>query len=220
MMPSFALSVLKRIRDVQFTRDNGKKGRRIEGHKIEIDAIVEDQGAEKVWQYIIEQIAIEREIRDYTRVMSHDIYSEAPEPPTLDDSVSASSDIEILSYKLQDYLKDRTSEITRDKRDNTKEELKNYKGIIDDVEKKEREIRQSIRNIVHDDNIIKDIISAVNETKESIEQEEGLDDLQEQINEIASKVNEAIIDVISKLDAEKGYGLMKALGLEDEEGGQ
>jgi hypothetical protein len=203
------------VRDYPYTKDTGKKGRRIEGHKIEIDAVVEDQGAEKVWQYLLDQIKKEREKRDYTRVMPSDIYKEAPEPPHLDDSVSASSDIDILTFKLHDYLKDRTSEITRDKRDKTEEELKNYKGIIPDVTEKEQEIRQSIRNIVRDDPTINDIVSTINDVKETIEEEEGLSDLQEQIEDIASKVNEAIINAIRKLDAEKGYGIMKALGLEE-----
>jgi hypothetical protein len=68
--------------------------------------------------------------------------------------------------------------------------------------------------------MINDIVSTINEVKETIEEEEeGLSDLQDQIEDIASKVNEAIINAIRKLDAEKGYGIMKALGLEQEEDG-
>jgi hypothetical protein len=155
-------------------------------------------------------------------VIPRSVYSESPDPPYLYDDVSAVSDIDIISGRIKPYLKGRASEITRDKRQKIEEELKNYNGRISDVSKAEQGYRSSLVDTVRNDAIIKDIVSVVESVRDTVEDEEGLSDLQEQIEDIASKVNQGVLAALKKLDAEKGYGIMKELGLEgdndDEDG--
>lgn len=206
------------VRDVRYTKDNGKKGIRVEGHKIEIDSVVEDQGAEAVWNYFLAQIIAYHPTCDCTRIIDRSVYSESPDPPYLYDNVSASSDIGIISDTIKPYLEGRASEITQDRRQEIEQELKNYNGRMDDIPKAEQGYRSSLVDTVHKDDIINDVVSVVRSVRQDIEEEEGLSDLEQQIDDIASKVGQGILDALKKLDAEKGYGILKKLGLEEDDG--
>jgi hypothetical protein len=206
-------------KDVEYTKKNGKRGRRVEGHKIEIDAVLKDQGSEKVWQYMLEQMEKYRPKRDYTRVIPSYIYTTTPQPPMFSSSIHVhSTDIKI-ALKLQSYVKDRAHEITEQPKEEKKQELEDYPGFIDDVDAKEREIEQEVEDIVHDDEIMNDIRDLVDN---AIKEGESELSVQSALDEAAAKVGKTIIKGLKKLEAEKGYEIVAALGLEedDEEGSQ
>src|SRR5215211_1971542 len=197
---------------VPYITKKGKKGTRVEGHKIEIDAVVKDQGSEKMWNYLLGQIVKEQPKRDYTRVIDSDVYTKTPDPPVLSGSISATASVKIV-YKLQSYIYDRTQEITEQPKQEIKEELEDYEGLIDDVRAKEREIRKEIEDIVDEDEIMDDIDVVVDNAMKEVRNEVSVQSI---LEAAADKANEAIIKGIRKLDAEKGYGIMKALGMDDE----
>src|SRR5215211_7085543 len=199
-------------------KDKEKLRRLVEHGENEIEdedgnkVIVKDQGSEKMWNYLLGQIVKEQPKRDYTRVIDSDVYTKTPDPPVLSGSISATASVKIVS-KLQSYIYDRTQEITEQPKQEIKEELEDYEGLIDDVRAKEREIRKEIEDIVDEDEIMDDIDVVVDNAMKEVRNEVSVQSI---LEAAADKANEAIIKGIRKLDAEKGYGIMKALGMDDE----
>jgi hypothetical protein len=186
-----------------------KKKKRVIGNKIEIDAVKADQGSEGLWNYILEELGKRFPDRDYTRVIPAHVYTDVPEPPTtIASNVSASAAIKITS-QLESYVKNRIEELTAQPRQGIKEELENYHGFIDDVDAKEDEIEKEIEGIVKEDEIINDIIPSI--VSKAVKEAQAELSIQDILNKVATKANEAIKQALIKIDNEKGYGIMKAL---------
>ena len=122
--------------DVQFLKRN----------KIEIDAILADQGAEKLWGYLQELLMEEFPKRNYLRVIN-------PAP-------DLSKHYPPIVQQIKLYYDQRASEITEQESKKISEELKDVEGFID-VEQKEKEILDDrLGKIVLEDQLLKDIAEA------------------------------------------------------------
>jgi hypothetical protein len=160
------------------------------GNKVEIDAVLGKAGAEKLWNYLREQLTKAFPENDYRRVI--DVYKYAPKP-----SATGYTQPQLIG-KINIYIRDRADEITKDRRDEMRKELKEYKGFLVVIDK-ENEIRKELADIVNNDEQLADLTSVLSEASKQLEQD------------IVEKVTSAI----KKLDAEKGYAILDQLDLTD-----
>jgi 5S rRNA maturation endonuclease (ribonuclease M5) len=123
--------------------------------KIEIDAVLAAQGAEKLWQYL--QGLLEKEFpkRDYLRV--------------IDPAPDLSKHYPPIIQRLKLYYHKIAHEITEPERKKIEEELKEVDGFID-VEQKEKEILDDrLGKIVTEHQLLKDVA----ETFVALDREKG-----------------------------------------------
>src|SRR5215208_5159607 len=163
----------------------------IPGNKVEIDAVLAKAGAEQLWNYLKEQMLKEYPENDYTRVI--DNYKYAPLP-----TLAGYTEPQLIGL-IRMYIRKRADTITEDKRKEFGEELENYPGFLV-VEDKENEIRKELSDIVNSDEQLKDLSSVLSEASKQLEQD----------------IVKTVTSAIKKLDAEKGYDIIKALGIEEE----
>jgi len=122
--------------DIEFLKRN----------KIEIDAILADQGAEKLWGYLQDLLKEEFPNRNYLRV--------------IDPAPDLSKHYPPIVQQLRLYYDKRAREITEPESKKIEEELKDVDGFID-VEQKEKEILDyRLGKIVLEDQLLKDIAEA------------------------------------------------------------
>jgi 5S rRNA maturation endonuclease (ribonuclease M5) len=123
----------KKVIDIEFLRH----------HKIEIDAILAQVGAEKLWEYLQKLLKKEFPKRNYLRVIN-------PAP-------ALSKHYPPIVKQLQMYYDKRADEITKEESKKIEGELKDVEGFID-VEQKEKEILDDrLGKIVLEDKLFKDI---------------------------------------------------------------
>jgi hypothetical protein len=115
-------------------------------HKIEIDAILAEVGAERLWQYLQDLLEEEFPTRDYTRVIN-------PAP-------DLSKHYHPIVQQVKLYYDKVASEITKAESEKIEtKELKDVPGFID-VEKKEKEIDERLGKIVREDKHLNEVAQA------------------------------------------------------------
>jgi hypothetical protein len=161
------------------------------GNKVEIDAVLAKAGSEELWNYMMERIKESHPNRDYTRVI--DAHKHAPLCGAVENFVVPS-----IVHQIKNYVSNRYESLTEKKRHDYKKELEGFKGFTV-VQDKENEIRKELHKIVYNDQQSKDITGVLYSAGKLVE----------------STIKEAVESAIRKLDAEKGYGIMKTLGMEE-----
>jgi len=99
--------------------------------RIEIDSIMSAVGAEKFWKFVIKRLEKQFPERDYNRSL---LIQENIKPEIYWNFV------DMLNAKIKDVLKEDIKKIRKN--------LRNYKGIIKDVGKKEEQIANDLQNMV------------------------------------------------------------------------
>jgi hypothetical protein len=144
-------------------------------HKIEIDAILADQGAEKLWGYLQELLKKEFPKRNYLRV--------------IDPAPDLSKHYPPIVQQLKLYYDKRVRDITEQESKKIAEELKDFDGFID-VEQKEKEILdERLGKIVLEDQLLKDVAAAF----VALDREKGY-----KINEIEISSSSSPVVAVSK----------------------
>ncbi|MDQ3967067.1 MAG: hypothetical protein M3275_01580 [Thermoproteota archaeon] len=156
------------------------------GNKVEIDAVLAKAGAERLWNYLMEQITKVHPKRDYTRVI--DAYKYAPTP-----SAAGFTEPSLIGH-VKIYIRKRAESITEPKRKEFGKELKDCKGFLV-VSDKENEIRKELGDMVNNDQQLTDLSSVLSEASKQLEQD----------------IIETVTSAIKKLDQEKGYKIMEHL---------
>jgi hypothetical protein len=217
-------------KDIEIKKKNGKKGVGVEGHRIEIDGIKNDQGNRKTWQFMLQQMEKLRSTRNYKRVISTDSLLKTPEASTLYFSYNSA-----VVDKLNDHIKNKAEEIAKDKRVEIEKQLENYPGFVPTaVSDLEYEKRRELEEAVHKEKETQDIHSVctpvLEEAERSIEEkirpiQQEIDELQAEIDGITdSEVEELeqnqIIPAVKKLEQEKGYKILDDSDGHEEGGSQ
>jgi len=99
--------------------------------RIEIDSIMSAVGAERFWKYVIKRLTKQFPERVYNRSL------------TIPDNIKPSihlAFVNMLNAKVKEVLKDDIKKI--------RGELRTYKGIIKDVDKKQQQIYDGLQNLV------------------------------------------------------------------------
>lgn len=164
------------------------------GHKVEIDAVLAKAGTQAFWNYLMSKMEGAFNTLDYTRVIH--AYNYVPQSGAIENFV-----IPPIVHQLAGYINDRYREHTEEKRTELEEELEEYEDGFVVVEDKENEIRKEINEITNKDQQAKDIESLLKTAGQKLKR----------------VIEENINTAIKKLDQEKGYGLMKALGMEEQQ---
>jgi hypothetical protein len=99
--------------------------------RIEIDSIMEAAGAEKFWKYVIKKLAKQFPERDYNRSL------------TIQENIKPE-----IYYNFVKMLNDKIKEVLKDDIKKIRNELRNHKGIIEDVQAKEQEISDTLQDLV------------------------------------------------------------------------
>jgi hypothetical protein len=169
----------------------------IKHKKIEIDAILAKVGSENLWNYLMELLDKEHPKRNYTRVIDSSYYSQ--------EAVSMVGEFDYappsIVSDLKRYIRTRAEDITKERRDEIEKELEDYDGFVDSIDEEEEEIMKEINEIVDEDKQIEDVSKMLTSITKTTE----------------STVRKAVVAGIKKLDQEKGYDIMKKLGLKEEE---
>jgi hypothetical protein len=187
--------------------------------KVEIDAVLSDQGAENLWNYIVELLGKEKPRRNYKRVIGEDVYTYTPDPPVVASSIEVPYVAVKIASRLQSYIHDKIDEILVKPKQEIEEDLEDHEGFIKDVSVREREIKQEINEVVDECEVIhaiKEVVdNAVRKARNDV-----VNDVKPVLEAAAKKAEEAVIRGIKKLDVEKGYRVMESLGYREEnEGG-
>jgi 5S rRNA maturation endonuclease (ribonuclease M5) len=129
--------------------------RYLEMKRIEIDNVVThpNVGNERFAKYIIDRLTKEFPTRNYNRVI------QVPDYITPD----------VLS-DLNRVILSKTRDVTKDKRYDIKEQLRQTEGIIDDVSHKEREIKQELTNLVSMDTRLGPILERLQKLIDELEE--------------------------------------------------
>jgi hypothetical protein len=190
--------------------------------KVEIDAVLSDQGPEPLWEYILELLEEACPTRDLTKVIESHVYEDnIPDTPKIGMGLEKYSR-PILS-KLQQYIDSRAEELANEKRDEIVAELKEYEGFVD-IEEKEQDIEAEFDDLVDEDDIIPDIAQALDGFMDNFQQEADTieserdaevahvtEKYQSRLLKVDSQIANEIKSRLEKLDREKGYGLMDKL---------
>ncbi|MGH9973193.1 MAG: hypothetical protein ACRD93_04775 [Nitrososphaeraceae archaeon] len=115
-------------------------------YRIEVDSVESAIGINKFWQYMKTKLAERFPNRDYNRAVEVNDF----EYPT-------------LFHDFHRLLKERLISILEDDVEETKNDLETYNGIINDVERKESEIRFNFTEIVDDDESLNIVRSKLQE---------------------------------------------------------
>jgi hypothetical protein len=208
-----------------------KYKKKIVGNKIEINAVKVDLGSEGLWNYILERMREEWNTWDFTRAINVDLDLTPPPAPTI--SFDHASEV---VEKLNQYITDKIKNTAEDKKTEIKEELKSYPELIKAGEleqQKKQELETAVKEVPEPTDIRSVTIPILDALKTTIDEktmskQEEISDLQDQIDDLQAEMDEiteseveeaerqTIIPAIKKLDKEKGYGLMKALKLDEE----
>lgn len=187
--------------------------------KVEIDAVLSDQGAENLWNYIVELLGKEKPRRNYKRVIAEDVYTYTPDPPIVASSIEVPYVGVKIASEAQSYIADRVDEITEEPKQEIEEDLEDHEGFILDVREREREIKEEIDEVRDEDEIIHALKEVVDKAVRKA-QSDVVDEVKPILERAAKKAEEAVINGIKKLDTEKGYGIMEALSRREEDEGR
>ncbi len=120
----------------------------IENKRIEIDSVLAEVGNERFWNFVLNKLRKLFPNRNYNRAM------ETPEdiiPEEIEDLIEA--------------LKKKCNEVAADKRNDIQTELGDFKGFIDNIDDKDKDIEQQIRDLLSEDNHIKELLLDVEDLK-------------------------------------------------------
>jgi hypothetical protein len=119
----------------------------VKKRRVEIDAVLEQVGDERLWEYIIEKLIELFPTRDYNRVISMPAV-ETLYPRTIQNFFS--------------YINFVVNKITNDEETKIKNDLSEVKGMLD-ITEKDKEISGNLKNAVSQDNNMKIIESKIAE---------------------------------------------------------
>ncbi|MGB8935911.1 MAG: hypothetical protein WCC17_12480 [Candidatus Nitrosopolaris sp.] len=119
----------------------------VKKRRVEIDAVLEQVGDERLWEYIMEKLIELYPTRNYNRVIS------MPSAETLYPRTVQS---------FLGYINFIANKITNDEERKIKNNLNEVKGMLD-VSEKDKEIIDNLNNLVSQDNGMKIIVSKITE---------------------------------------------------------
>jgi 5S rRNA maturation endonuclease (ribonuclease M5) len=127
----------KTIIDIDFLRNpNRSYGKRVVGEKVEIDAVLAEVGAKRLWNYIKSELGLVYKERNYLRV--------------IDPNPSQSDHYPKIVRKIQIYCKRREEEAKKEESQKIGLELEKVEGFLK-VRKKRKEIDKRLGTLVEND---------------------------------------------------------------------
>lgn len=120
----------------------------LENKRIEIDSVLAEVGNERFWHFVLDGLKNLFPNRNYNRAI------ETPEdiiPEEIENLIEA--------------LKKKCNEVAADKCNDIQTELGDFKGFILDVDEKDKDIERQIRDVLSEDNQIKELLLDVQNLK-------------------------------------------------------
>ena len=128
----------------------------IENKRIEIDSVLAEVGNERFWEFVIYKLL---------ELFPHRNYNRAIKTPQ-----------DIIPEEVEDLietLKKKCNEVAASKRKQIETQLKDFEGFIDNIDKKDEDIEQEIRNTLSQDNDIKSLLSDIENLEKKYDLESG-----------------------------------------------